>query len=190
MAGGLGGHVSPSDRIRLLGEVIRRVLVERDWSDVVRRAGLAGPGHVLRPALQELLADADVSPKFPSVHDLRRSLNEPDSRAHRLQAALNTTWQRAVPRTAAAAAADSLPAAAADAATAGRLFPMPRLRLRGSARLPPAPRRADLQVNFMLLHLSRSPVVTRSTTAASRGTGSAASASDAAEPPPKARRKR
>ena len=190
MAGVLGGRVSSCDRIRLHGEAIRRVLVDRDWTEVVRRAGLDGPGHVLRPAVQELLAGADVTPQFPSADDLRLTLSVPDSRAHRLLAALNMSWQRAVPQPAAAAAPESLPADSAAAAAARRLLPMPRLRLSGSARLPPAPRRADPSVNFLLVQPSRSPVVTRSHTAASLRTGGAHSASPAAEPPGKTRRKR
>ena len=190
MAAGLGCRVTPTDRIRLHGEAIRRVLVEHDWSDVVRRAGLDGPVHVLRPAVQELLAGADVSPQLPSADDLRRILNVPESRAPRLLDALNATWQSAVPQTAAAAAAEDLHAEAAAAEAAGRLVQIPRLRLRGSARLPPAPRRADLPVNFMLVQPSRSPVVTRSHTATSLLTGGSASATTAAEPPPKTRRRR
>ena len=190
MAGVLGGRVSSCDRIRLHGEAIRRVLVDRDWTEVVRRAGLDGPGHVLRPAVQELLAGADVTPQFPSADDLRLTLSIPDSRAHRLLAALNMSWQRAVPQPAAAAAPESLPADSAAAEAARRLLPMPRLRLSGSARLPAAPRRADVSVNFLLVQPSRSPVVTRSHTAASLRAGGAASSSPAAEPPAKIRRKR
>jgi len=190
MAGGPGGRVSPSDRIRLHGEAIRRVLVERDWTDVVRRAGLDGPGHVLRPAVQELLAGSDISPKFPSADDLRRTLNVPASRAHRLLAALNASWQRSVPQPAAAAADESLPSAAAAAVDAVRMLPMPRLRLSKSARLPAAPRREVAPVNFQLLQQSRSPVVTRSRTAVSLRSTGAASSAPASEPPAKTRRKR
>ena len=191
MAGGLGGRVSPSDRIRLHGEAIRSVLVERDWSEVVRRGGLDGPGHVLRPAVLELLSGADVTPRFPSAEDLQRSLNVPDSRAQRLLDALNATWRRAVPQPAAAAAAESQPVDAASLAAAEHLLPLPRLRLRSSARLPSAPRRADLPVNFMLVQPTRSPVVTRShTSALLRAGGSAAASAAEVPPPPKTRRRR
>jgi hypothetical protein len=190
MAGGPGGRVSPSDRIRLHGEAIRRVLVERDWTDVVRRAGLDGPGHVLRPAVQELLAGSDISPKFPSADDLRRTLNVPASRAHRLLAALNASWQRSVPQPAAAAADESLPVAAAAAEDAVCMLPMPRLRLSKSARLPAAPRREVVPVSFQLLQQSRSPVITRSRTAVSLRSTGAASSAPASEPPAKTRRKR
>jgi hypothetical protein len=94
-----------------------------------------------------------------------------------------------VPQPAAAAAPESLPADAAAAEAAGRLLPMHRLRLSGSARLPAAPRRADISVNFLLVQPSRSPVATRSHTAASLRAGVAASSSPAAEPPAKTRRK-
>jgi hypothetical protein len=191
MAGGLGGRVSPSDRIRLHGEAIRSVLVERDWSEVVRRGGLDGPGHVLRPAVLELLSGADVTPRFPSAEDLQRSLNVPDSRAQRLLDALNATWRRAAPQPAAAAAAESQPADAASLAAAEHLLPLPRLRLRSSARLPSAPRRAELPVNFMLVQPSRGPVVTRShTSALLRAGGSAAASAAEVPPPPKTRRRR
>lgn len=189
VAAGLGRRISPSERIRLHGEAIKRVLVDRDWSDVVRRAGLDGPGQVLRPAVQQLLAGADVSPQFPSSEELQQILNVPASRAPRLREALRATVAGAVPQLAAAAAAADLPAEAAGGVGEERLVPIPRLRLRPSARLPPVPGRAGPVVNYLLTQPSRSPVVTRSRSAAALASGGA-SAADSEAPPPTSRRRR
>jgi hypothetical protein len=161
-----GCKLSPTTRIRLQGDAIRSVLVNRDWSVVMQRAGLSGPNYALRDAVAGRVRGVDLAPRGPTAEELRDVLQVPLCRAVRLQQLLRDTVDasRNTPAGAAVAAAGtdevgSLPAHV-------RASAVPRLRLGGSARLPRAPAGCPPAATYLLDRPRRSPVVTRSRSAA------------------------
>lgn len=162
--------LSPCKRIRIQGDAIRSVLVERDWSTVVARSGLAGPGAELRDTVKNHVGNADLSPRVPTAEELHSVLNVPFVRCEHLREMLLTTVEAAYARAAAAAAGAA--AAAPDSAPpgvgvpgSGRAVPMPSLRLGRSARLPPTRPRSDMASQFLFVPPESGRPVTRSMSA-------------------------
>ena len=61
------------------------------------RSGLAGPGHMLREALQNQARDVDLTPRLPTVGELSDVLNVTPVRAAALLTALKKPWKRRLP---------------------------------------------------------------------------------------------
>lgn len=194
LARAASGKVSPGDRIRLHGAVIRSVLVEQDWSRVMLRSGLTGQTVNLRSAVRTALGDGAVRGRRPTEAEIVEVLQVPVTRATRVRDALLATVVAAAgtaaAAAAAAAAADLPPPDAAPAdPPAVRFRPVPTLSLSARARLPAMPRR-DLAPAFLLERDRRSPVLTRSRTAAAAAADGSAAASSAPATPPAPRRRR
>jgi len=174
IAGSNSGMLPPGKRIRIHGDAIRSVLVQRDWSAVMARSGLMGPGHTLREVLQEHVRDVDLTPRSPTVGELSEILNVTAVRAAALQTALKATVELASAddiRADAAAAAAAAPQGAAEprASSSVNIVREPTLRLSRSARLPPAPHRADLAESFIVHREEQHRPLTRSMSAATLG---------------------
>lgn len=176
IAAGTTGKLAAGERIRLHGQSIRRILVERDWSSVVERAGLKGPGYELRPAVSELLEGADLTARLPTAQELADTLQVPPRRSLRLLQLLTATVQPA-PVLDVDVGPDVAEPPVAAAAAAAVLMPAPRLRLGGRNRLPPArPSTADA-ANYIFRPFHRSPIVTRRRSSTHLGSASSAAAS-------------
>lgn len=174
------GSLSTAATVRLQGSTIRQVIVDGDWSEVMSRAGLSDVGGELRPSLRDMLGSQDTGAACPTAAELANVLQIPAVRSERLRAALLGTV------TAAATAPPAQPMAAAAAVPAAApvadpvILVAPRLRLSSRARLPAAPRPAGTATNFILATPRRSPVITRSRSAAALvARGSAAASSSA-----------
>lgn len=165
-AASLSGHLAALDRVRVQGDCIRSVLVRRDWSAVMSRAGMAKDGGPLRPSLTRLLEGENLLPRPPSTEELAEILQVPGARARRLLPALLPP-SRALPPPAAAAAAPGGGAslAAADATpTIGA--PTARVELVRLASLPPRPPAEAPAANVWLPSCLQGRAVTRSMSAA------------------------
>ena len=170
--------LSHAAEIRVHGLSIREVLVNRDWSSVMRRSGLTGDRAEWRQGLCDLVGDAVLTPSYPSEGELKDLLSVPASRVSGMRASLVTSAQRAAnPQVA-------VPAAAADgdsqaAAPAGPVIvPMPIIRLKSSARLPAVlGNRREQATLLRLREPTASPVMTRSRSRLALASESAASGS-------------
>ena len=153
------------DKVCLHGVAIKRVLVDTDWSITMARAGLSSAVHELRPALKQLIGDANCSGCFPDEEQLQDILQTPRCRCPALSKALKLTVQAA-----ASEAVDDAPlppAAPRAAAMGGGLASLGvRLRLRSVARLPPAPGGSGASSSRCVMMDRHSPVVTRSRSSA------------------------
>ena len=100
--------LSPLERVEMQGEVIRRVLVDTSWSEVMRRVGVTGEPNAWRPALVQMLGSEPVHAAAPSVADLVEILQVSTARANEIHDLL--VRRPAVPAAGRAAAVAAGPA--------------------------------------------------------------------------------
>ena len=182
-------RLAPPARIELQSDAIREVLVDRDWSQTLDRAGLTHTTVPLRGKLAEAVAGQDLAPRAPSVEELAELLNMTVERAATLRRLLLPTL--AAPRAgsdAASANGSAVPAAAvsADGESAARPRPVVILSLR---RLPSRPAIGVAGRNLWLPAPSQRPQ-TRSMTAAAPAAAAASTHASSSVAAPPGRRPR
>jgi hypothetical protein len=184
--------LSPGQRIRIHGQAIRDVLVERSWARVLQRAGLAKEILELRPAVKELMGRQHLAPAFPTKEHLMEILAIKEPRAKDLLSLLRPhlgpSPHRASVAPPASASAGEVHGGAADAAESvvhpAVLRPVVLSR---SARLPPRVGARSAPSNVWLPCFAGRSVQTRSMSAASAASASAAASSSAPPPAKRAR---
>jgi hypothetical protein len=169
------------DRIEMHGEAIREVLVDRDWSQTVARAGLTHTAAPLRGQLAKVVEGLDLAPRAPTEAELATLLNLSVPRAAKLRRLLLPTL--AVPRAAggsAAASSSAAPAAAPGTAVPDTSIPRP-VQILSLRRLPSRPAVGEAGQNVWLPAVAQRPQ-TRSMTAAAAVPASTPAAPKAAAP--------
>lgn len=170
--------LSHAAEIRVHGESIKQVLVNKDWSGVMSRAGLTGDRAEWRRGLCELVGDAVITPSFPSEGELKDLLSVPDSRCSALRSTLVTSARRAANPQAELPAALAGGDSQASAATGPAIVPMPLIRLKSTARLPAVLGSRREQATLLRMRQPTvSPVMTRSRSRLALASGSAPSSS-------------
>jgi hypothetical protein len=170
--------LSHAAEIRVHGQSIKDVLVNRDWSSVMRRSGLTGDRAEWRRGLCELVGDSLITPCFPSEDELKDLLSVPTSRCSSLRSTLVASASRAANPQAALPAAPAGGDSQAAAAPGPAIVPMPTVRLKSSARLPAVLGTRREQATLLRLHQPAvSPVMTRSRSRLALASESAASGS-------------
>lgn len=164
--------LAPLERVELQGHAIRQVLVDRSWTNIMRRGGLTGELGAARPALVRALAGEQLEAAAPSAAELSDILQVPAARATEIRRSLMAPRQRApVPAAPVAPpradrevmSADTFVelAGASSGTAAGR-------RLVTLARLPSARLGRDRAVTSEAVQDDTERVQTRSMTLASR----------------------
>jgi hypothetical protein len=180
----------PGQRIRLHGDAINEILVDRSWTAVMERAGLSCTSAALRPALSELLENRNVEAAFPADDELLEILAVRPDRLPDFKRLLRPVLTPADDASGGAPSASGASAATVRAAPGrGSAGPKP-IVLNLRARLPSAPSRPACENVWLPFFAGRSVQTRSMSAAAAAATGESQTSAASVAPAKRARTQR